>query len=155
MVKGFTIERAVSDITELRGGGGPRQLQAAEEDEGPRSDGLMVVRQASRWDPGLHRVGFKSGCDRQVVIQVDGRFIASRPSKACSCIVWYAEATGRNRMKRDRTERNGMGRDRTERNRAGAKMLSDGNKEKEEGDGEVIILCSTDVERVVPGGEVE
>lgn len=41
----------------LRGGGGPRQLQAAEEDEGPRSDGLMVVRQASRWDPGLVRCG--------------------------------------------------------------------------------------------------
>ncbi|KAM2441700.1 hypothetical protein PS1_022876 [Malus domestica] len=34
-------------------------------------------------------------------------------------------------------------------------MPSDGNKEKEEGDGEVIILCSTDVERVVPGGEAE
>ncbi|KAB2613107.1 S ribonuclease [Pyrus ussuriensis x Pyrus communis] len=48
-----------------------------------------------------------------------------------------------------------MGRDRTERNGAEAKMLSDGNKEEEEGDGEVIILCSTDVERVVPRGEVE
>ncbi|KAB2595286.1 S ribonuclease [Pyrus ussuriensis x Pyrus communis] len=33
-------------------------------------------------------------------------------------------------------------------------MPSDGNKEEEEGDGEVIILCSTDVERVVPGGEL-
>ncbi|RXH77164.1 hypothetical protein DVH24_023438 [Malus domestica] len=32
-------------------------------------------------------------------------------------------------------------------------MPSDGNKEEEEGDGEVIILCSTDVERVVLGGE--
>ncbi|KAB2618854.1 S ribonuclease [Pyrus ussuriensis x Pyrus communis] len=48
--------------------------------------------------------------------------------------------------------RNGMGRDRMKRNGAGAKMPSDGNKEEEEGDGEVIILCSTDVERVVPGG---
>ena len=46
----------------------------------------------------------------------------------------------------------GTGRDMTERNGAGAKMPSDGNKEEEEGDGEVIILCSTDVERVVPGG---
>ncbi|KAB2602279.1 S ribonuclease [Pyrus ussuriensis x Pyrus communis] len=58
------------------------------------------------------------------------------------------------------TEREGMewdgtGRDRTERYGAGAKMLSDGNKEEEEGDREVIILCSTDVERLVPGGEVE
>ncbi|KAB2610792.1 S ribonuclease [Pyrus ussuriensis x Pyrus communis] len=58
--------------------------------------------------------------------------------------------TGRNGMRRD-----GTGRDRTERNEAGAKMPSDGNKEEEEGDGEVLILCSTDVERVVPGGEVE
>ncbi|KAM1235172.1 hypothetical protein ACFX2J_004675 [Malus domestica] len=33
-------------------------------------------------------------------------------------------------------------------------MPSDGNKE-EEGDIEVIILCSTDVERVVLGGEAE
>ena len=53
---------------------------------------------------------------------------------------------------RDGTEWDGTGRDRTERNGAGAKMPSDGNKEEEEGDGEVIILCSTDVERVVPGG---
>ncbi|KAM1133048.1 hypothetical protein ACFX19_043052 [Malus domestica] len=29
-------------------------------------------------------------------------------------------------------------------------MPSDGNKEEEEGDGNVIILCSTDVEQVVP-----
>ncbi|KAB2601543.1 S ribonuclease [Pyrus ussuriensis x Pyrus communis] len=56
---------------------------------------------------------------------------------------------------RDGTEWDGTGRDGTERNRAGAKMPLDGNKEEEEGDGEVIILCSTDVERVVPGGEVE
>ncbi|TQD75614.1 hypothetical protein C1H46_038854 [Malus baccata] len=34
-------------------------------------------------------------------------------------------------------------------------MPSDGNKEEEEGDREVIILCSTDVEQVVQGGEVE
>ncbi|KAM1106711.1 hypothetical protein ACFX1X_003605 [Malus domestica] len=34
-------------------------------------------------------------------------------------------------------------------------MPSDGNKEKEEGDREVIILCSMDVERVVPRGEAE
>ncbi|KAB2598163.1 S ribonuclease [Pyrus ussuriensis x Pyrus communis] len=60
-------------------------------------------------------------------------------------IVWYVDGTGRNGTKWDRTERNGVG----------AKMPSDGNKEEEEGDGEVIILCSTDVERVVPGGEVE
>ncbi|CAN6557930.1 unnamed protein product [Malus baccata var. baccata] len=48
-----------------------------------------------------------------------------------------------------------MGRDRTGRNGEGVKMPSDGNKEEEEGDREVIILCSTDVERVVPGGEAE
>ncbi|RXH87967.1 hypothetical protein DVH24_037612 [Malus domestica] len=48
-----------------------------------------------------------------------------------------------------------MGRDRTGWNKEGAKMPLDGNKEDEEGDGEVIILCSTDMERVVPGGEVE
>ncbi|KAB2629566.1 S ribonuclease [Pyrus ussuriensis x Pyrus communis] len=54
-----------------------------------------------------------------------------------------------------RLKRDGTGRDRTERNGAGAKMPWDGNKEEEDGDGEVIILCSTDVERVVPGGEVE
>ncbi|KAB2622208.1 S ribonuclease [Pyrus ussuriensis x Pyrus communis] len=57
------------------------------------------------------------------------------------------DGMGRNGMGRD-----GTGRDRTERNGAGAKMPSDGNKEEEEGDGEVIVLCSTDVERVVPGG---
>ncbi|RXH84258.1 hypothetical protein DVH24_027157 [Malus domestica] len=57
-------------------------------------------------------------------------------------IVWYA----------DRTGRNGMGRDKTGRNGDGAKMPSDGNKEEEEGDEEVIILCSTDVER---GGEAK
>ena len=56
------------------------------------------------------------------------------------------------RTGRDGTEWDGTGRDGTERNGAGAKMPSDGNKEEEEGDGEVIILCSTDVERVVPGG---
>ncbi|RXH99868.1 hypothetical protein DVH24_021670 [Malus domestica] len=53
--------------------------------------------------------------------------------------------------RRDGMKRNGMGRDRTGRNGEGAKMPSDGNKE-EEGDGEVIILCSTNVERIVPGG---
>ncbi|RXH79265.1 hypothetical protein DVH24_040412 [Malus domestica] len=53
------------------------------------------------------------------------------------------------------TEWNGTGRDRAGRNGEGVKMHSDGNKEEEEGDGEVIILCSTDVERVVPGGEAE
>ncbi|TQD76993.1 hypothetical protein C1H46_037439 [Malus baccata] len=49
-------------------------------------------------------------------------------------IVWYADGTGRNGEE--------------------AKMPLDGNKE-EEGDGYVIILCSTDVERVVLGGEAE
>ncbi|RXI04582.1 hypothetical protein DVH24_038856 [Malus domestica] len=34
-------------------------------------------------------------------------------------------------------------------------MPSNGNKEEEEGDIKVIILCSTDVERVVPGDEAE
>ncbi|TQE05387.1 hypothetical protein C1H46_008977 [Malus baccata] len=34
-------------------------------------------------------------------------------------------------------------------------MPSDGNKEEEEGDEDVIIFCSMDVEQVVPGGEVE
>ncbi|KAB2626674.1 S ribonuclease [Pyrus ussuriensis x Pyrus communis] len=58
--------------------------------------------------------------------------------------------TGRNGTEWDET-----GRDLSERNGAGAKMPSDGNKEEEEGDGEVIILYSTDVERVVPGGAVE
>ncbi|KAM1174599.1 hypothetical protein FF1_027153 [Malus domestica] len=62
----------------------------------------------------------------------------------------YTRKTGR-----DRTEWDEMGRDKMRRNGEGAKMPSDGNKEEEEGDGEVIILCSTDVERVVPGGEVE
>ncbi|RXH86587.1 hypothetical protein DVH24_021860 [Malus domestica] len=46
---------------------------------------------------------------------------------------------------RDGTKRNEMGR-----NEEGSKMPLDGNKE--EGDGEVIILCSTDVERIVPRG---
>ncbi|KAB2615547.1 S ribonuclease [Pyrus ussuriensis x Pyrus communis] len=62
------------------------------------------------------------------------------------------DGTGRDGTERDGTGRDGTERDRTERNEAGAKMPSDGNKEEEEGDGEVIILCSTDVERVVPGG---
>ncbi|KAB2629084.1 S ribonuclease [Pyrus ussuriensis x Pyrus communis] len=56
---------------------------------------------------------------------------------------------------RDGTEWDRMGQDGTERNGVGAKMPLDGNKEEEEGDREIIILCSTDVERVVPGGEVE
>ncbi|KAB2597511.1 S ribonuclease [Pyrus ussuriensis x Pyrus communis] len=49
-----------------------------------------------------------------------------------------------------------MGRDGTERNGAGAKMPSDGNKEEEEGDGEVIILWNENspktrpVEQLVP-----
>ncbi|RXH86964.1 hypothetical protein DVH24_022237 [Malus domestica] len=47
------------------------------------------------------------------------------------------------------------GRDRMRRNREGIKMPSDGNKEEEEGDGEVIILCSTYVERVIPVGKTE
>ncbi|KAM2052510.1 hypothetical protein FF2_033444 [Malus domestica] len=34
-------------------------------------------------------------------------------------------------------------------------MPSDGNKKEEEGDRDVIILCSIDVERVVSGSEVE
>ncbi|RXH69946.1 hypothetical protein DVH24_007202 [Malus domestica] len=50
---------------------------------------------------------------------------------------------------------NFLQRDGTGRNGEGAKMPSDGNKEEEEGDGNVIILYSTDVERVVPGGEAE
>ncbi|RXI06585.1 hypothetical protein DVH24_025721 [Malus domestica] len=53
---------------------------------------------------------------------------------------------------RDGTKWDVTGRDRTGRNGEGAKMPSNGNKEKEEGDRDVIILCSTDVERVVPGG---
>ncbi|KAB2617007.1 S ribonuclease [Pyrus ussuriensis x Pyrus communis] len=53
---------------------------------------------------------------------------------------------------RDGTEWDGTGRDRMGRNGSGAKMPSDGNKEEEAGDGEVIPLCSTDVEQVVPGG---
>ncbi|KAM1863289.1 hypothetical protein ACFX14_003658 [Malus domestica] len=48
-----------------------------------------------------------------------------------------------------------VGRDGMGWNGEGAKMPSDGNKEKEEGDIEVIILCSMDVERVVPRGEAE
>ncbi|RXH92254.1 hypothetical protein DVH24_033150 [Malus domestica] len=48
-----------------------------------------------------------------------------------------------------------MGRDRTGQNGERAKMPSDGNKEEEERDGDVIILCFTDVERVVPGDEAE
>ncbi|RXI03622.1 hypothetical protein DVH24_004274 [Malus domestica] len=47
-----------------------------------------------------------------------------------------------------------MGWDMMGRNGEGAKIPLDGNK-KEEGDGEVIILCSTDVEQVVSGDEVE
>jgi hypothetical protein len=39
-----------------------------------------------------------------------------------------------------------MGQDRMGRNGEGANIPLDGNKEEEEGDGEVIILCSTDVE---------
>ncbi|KAM1193705.1 hypothetical protein ACFX13_020956 [Malus domestica] len=53
------------------------------------------------------------------------------------------------------TRRDGIGQDMTERNGEGAKMSSDGNKEEEEGDGNVIILCSMDVELVILGGEVE
>ncbi|TQD86395.1 hypothetical protein C1H46_028046 [Malus baccata] len=49
------------------------------------------------------------------------------------------------------SEGDGTGHDRTGQNGERARMPSDGNKEEEEGDGEVIILCSTDVERVVPG----
>ncbi|RXH88299.1 hypothetical protein DVH24_042370 [Malus domestica] len=41
------------------------------------------------------------------------------------------------------------------RNEEGAKMSSDGNKEEEEGDEDVISLCSTDVEQVVPGDKAE
>nr|XP_028960726.1 probable WRKY transcription factor 56 [Malus domestica] len=53
--------------------------------------------------------------------------------------------------RQDGTGRNGIGRDRTGRNGEGAKMSLDENKE-EEGDEEVIFLCSTNVERVVPRG---
>ncbi|RXI05217.1 hypothetical protein DVH24_006474 [Malus domestica] len=45
------------------------------------------------------------------------------------------------------------GRDGTGCNGEGAKMLSDGNKEEEDGDGNVIILYSTDVKQVILGGE--
>ncbi|RXH68732.1 hypothetical protein DVH24_031065 [Malus domestica] len=45
--------------------------------------------------------------------------------------------------------------DKTGRNREEAKMPSDGNKEEEKGDRDAIILCSIDVERVVPGGEAK
>ncbi|RXI02694.1 hypothetical protein DVH24_002772 [Malus domestica] len=48
-------------------------------------------------------------------------------------------------------KQDGMEQNRTERNGDGGKMSSVGNKEEEEGDGDVIILCSTDVERVVLG----
>ncbi|RXH68202.1 hypothetical protein DVH24_028349 [Malus domestica] len=41
------------------------------------------------------------------------------------------------KVSRDGTRRNEMGRDKTGRNGEGAKMLSDGNKEEEEGDGEM------------------
>ncbi|RXH84984.1 hypothetical protein DVH24_041752 [Malus domestica] len=51
---------------------------------------------------------------------------------------------------RDGTERNGTGQ-----NEEGVKMPLDGNKEEEEGDGDIIILCSTNVEQVVPEGEAE
>ncbi|RXH72009.1 hypothetical protein DVH24_025510 [Malus domestica] len=65
------------------------------------------------------------------------------------------DGTGRDGTGRDGTEHNGMGRDMTGRDGKGSKMSLDGNKEKEVEDGDVIILCSMDVERVVPGGEVE
>ncbi|RXH68977.1 hypothetical protein DVH24_031310 [Malus domestica] len=58
-------------------------------------------------------------------------------------------------MEWDTTEHDETGHDRTGRNREGAKIPSDGNKEEEEGDEDVIILCSMDVERVIPGGEAE
>ncbi|RXH93620.1 hypothetical protein DVH24_014196 [Malus domestica] len=45
--------------------------------------------------------------------------------------------------------------DDTGQNGEGAKMPLDGNNEEEERDEEVIILCSTNVERVIPGGEVK
>ncbi|RXH96837.1 hypothetical protein DVH24_009679 [Malus domestica] len=45
--------------------------------------------------------------------------------------VSFAIQTGRDRTGQDGTERRG------------SKMFSNGNKEEEEGDGEVIILCST------------
>ncbi|KAM1233256.1 hypothetical protein ACFX2J_002980 [Malus domestica] len=48
-----------------------------------------------------------------------------------------------------------MRQDMTGWNEEGAKMSSDGNKEEEEGDEEVIILCSTDVEQVIPRGKAE
>ncbi|TQD83739.1 hypothetical protein C1H46_030696 [Malus baccata] len=50
-------------------GGGPRQLQAAEEDEGPRSTGLMVVQQASR------RCGCNAGNGvvMQLVLEMNGK----------------------------------------------------------------------------------
>ncbi|RXH69480.1 hypothetical protein DVH24_037264 [Malus domestica] len=40
-------------------------------------------------------------------------------------------------------------------NEEGTKMPWDGNKEEKEGDEEVIILYSTDVEQVISGGEAE
>ena len=43
------------------------------------------------------------------------------------------------------TRRDGIGRDMTERNGEGAKMSSDGNKEEEKEDEDVVILYSTDV----------
>ncbi|RXI01566.1 hypothetical protein DVH24_014915 [Malus domestica] len=61
--------------------------------------------------------------------------VPSRPVLRTKGIVWYADKMGRNGE--------------------GAKMPSDGNNEEEEGDGRVMILCSTDVKRVVPGGEAE
>ncbi|KAB2633787.1 protein argonaute 1-like [Pyrus ussuriensis x Pyrus communis] len=66
----------------------------------------------------------------------------------CSQSVSFGMLTGRDGMEWERMRQDGP-------NGARAKMPLDGNKEEEKGDGEVIILCSTDVERVVPGGEVE
>ncbi|RXI04165.1 hypothetical protein DVH24_038439 [Malus domestica] len=47
------------------------------------------------------------------------------------------DGTGRDEIRWDETGRDKMGWNREE-----AKMPSDGNKEEEEGDGEIIILCS-------------
>ncbi|RXH83238.1 hypothetical protein DVH24_003736 [Malus domestica] len=56
---------------------------------------------------------------------------------------------------RDGTEWDETGRDKMRQNGKGAKMPLDGNKEEKEGDEEVIILCSTDMKRVVPKDEVK
>ncbi|RXH91567.1 hypothetical protein DVH24_020590 [Malus domestica] len=71
----------------------------------------------------------------------------NRPSRLKG---WFGMVSFDMQTGMDETEWDGTGR-----NGKGAKMLSNGKKEEEEGDREIIILCSMNVERVVPGGEAE